>query len=73
MAWTQYIIVGFAFASLFFVLAAFALYWAYRNGQLKNLEDGAKTIFDDEEPMGQVTDEFPTKKDETSSAKKNHE
>ncbi|MCC5834406.1 MAG: cbb3-type cytochrome oxidase assembly protein [Opitutales bacterium] len=73
MAWTHYIIVGFAFASLFFVLAAFALYWAYRNGQLNELEDGAKTIFDDEEPMGQVTDQFPSKKDETSSTKKNHE
>lgn len=73
MGWTQYIVVGFAFASLFFVLAAFALYWAYQNGQLNDLEDGAKTIFDDEEPLGEMTDSFPSKKDRIQSPTNNQE
>lgn len=62
MDWSQYILVGFVFASLFFLAAAAALYWAHRHGQLDNLEKGARSIFDEDEPIGEVTDEFPAKK-----------
>lgn len=62
MEWSQYILIGFLFASLFFVAAALALHWAHRNGQLKNLEKGATSIFDEDEPEGEITDSFPEKR-----------
>ncbi|MEX0326612.1 MAG: cbb3-type cytochrome oxidase assembly protein [Puniceicoccaceae bacterium] len=62
MDWSQYILIGFVFASIFFVAAAMALHWAHKNGQLSNLDQGAQTIFDDDEPMGEVTDQFPKKR-----------
>ena len=40
-------------------LAAF--YWAARSGQFRNLEDGAKSIFDQDEPLGTATDSFADK------------
>lgn len=40
-------------------LAAF--YWAAKTGQFRNLEDGSKSIFDDEEPVGTATDAFADK------------
>jgi cbb3-type cytochrome oxidase maturation protein len=40
-------------------LAAF--YWAAKTGQFRNLEDGSKTIFDDDEPVGTATDAFADK------------
>jgi len=61
MHWGQYILVGFIFASLFFLAAAAALHWAHKHGQLTNLEQGAKSIFDEDEPLGEVTDKFPEK------------
>lgn len=63
MEWSQYILVGFVSASIFFIAAAAALHWAHKHGQLSNLEKGAQTIFDDDEPMGEVTDQFPHKRD----------
>lgn len=36
------------------------LRWAKRNGQFKNLDEGAKVIFDEDEPEGTPTDHFPT-------------
>lgn len=62
MDWSRYILVGFVFASIFFLAAALALHWAHRHGQLNNLEKGAKTIFDEDEPLGEVTDSFPENK-----------
>ncbi|MDA0292614.1 MAG: cbb3-type cytochrome oxidase assembly protein CcoS [Verrucomicrobia bacterium] len=41
-------------------LAAF--YWAAKSGQFRNLEDGAKSIFDRDEPLGTATDAFADKK-----------
>lgn len=40
-------------------LAAF--YWAARTGQFRNLEDGSRCIFDDDEPVGTATDAFADK------------
>jgi nitrogen fixation-related uncharacterized protein len=48
------------FGLLFFFSAVVALVWASRTGQLRNFEEGAKTIFDEEEePEGTQTDFFP--------------
>jgi hypothetical protein len=38
---------AYAICGLFFVLAAVALYWASRNGKLKNLEDSKYTMLED--------------------------
>lgn len=43
-------------AMLVVASAVYGLYWASRKGQLQNLEEGAKVIFDDEEPIGVPTD-----------------
>lgn len=40
-------------------LAAF--YWAAKTGQFRNLEDGSKSIFDGDEPLGTATDTFADK------------
>lgn len=39
--------------------AVWALVWAIRNGQMSNLQAGAESIFDKEEPVGKQTDVFP--------------
>lgn len=42
--------------------AIYALNWAIKTGQFRNIEKGATEIFDDEEPIGRPTDFFPTKR-----------
>jgi len=42
--------------------AVAALYWAAKTGQFRNMEQGSKEIFDEEEPIGQPTDMFFKKK-----------
>lgn len=37
--------------------AAAALAWAFRDGQLSNFARGATSIFDPDEPVGEVTDQ----------------
>jgi nitrogen fixation-related uncharacterized protein len=59
MDWNIYIIFGALIATTFFVAAAIALHWAHKNGQFSNLDQGATSIFDEDEPLGQVTDQFP--------------
>ncbi|QDV08110.1 hypothetical protein Poly30_36460 [Planctomycetes bacterium Poly30] len=36
-----------------------ALIWAVTSGQLAEFQQGATSIFDDDEPIGRMTDEFP--------------
>jgi cbb3-type cytochrome oxidase maturation protein len=36
-----------------------ALVWAVVSGQFGEFQKGATSIFDDEEPIGQMTDSFP--------------
>lgn len=36
-----------------------ALVWAVRSGQLQSFAAGATSIFDDDEPIGEMTDGFP--------------
>jgi hypothetical protein len=40
--------------------AVLALAWAATTGQLARFQAGATSIFDDEEPVGQPTDAFPS-------------
>lgn len=39
--------------------ALLALRWALRTGQFHHTERDALLVFDDEEPLGQVSDRFP--------------
>jgi nitrogen fixation-related uncharacterized protein len=49
--------VALPMAMLVVASAVYGLYWASKKGQLQNLEEGAKVIFDDEEPLGKPTDQ----------------
>ena len=44
---------------LFGGAAALALGWAFKSGQFENVDEGAKTIFGADEPIGEATDAFP--------------
>ena len=44
---------------LFGGAAALALGWAFKSGQFENFDQGAKSIFGDDEPIGEATDAFP--------------
>jgi nitrogen fixation-related uncharacterized protein len=56
--WTTLII--FILGILFFISAVWGLQWAAKNGQFKDLEKGARSIFNEVEPEGIHTDSFPT-------------
>ena len=47
---------------MFFMTGIVVLYWCVKNGQLKDFEKGAKSIFTEEEPEGVQTDFFPGKR-----------
>ncbi|MCU0793136.1 MAG: cbb3-type cytochrome oxidase assembly protein CcoS [Opitutaceae bacterium] len=49
--------VALPMAMLIVASAVYGLYWASKKGQLQDLEEGAKVIFDDEEPIGRPTDQ----------------
>lgn len=49
--------VALPMAMLVVASAVYALYWASKKGELQNLEEGAKVIFDNEEPLGTPTDQ----------------
>lgn len=49
--------VALPMALLIVASAVYGLYWASQKGQLQDLEEGAKIIFDDEEPIGRATDQ----------------
>jgi hypothetical protein len=44
-------------AMIFGGAAVLALAWAFRNGQMSNFARGATSIFDPDEPVGEVTDQ----------------
>ncbi|MFW6049615.1 MAG: cbb3-type cytochrome oxidase assembly protein [Myxococcota bacterium] len=44
---------------LFGITAVWALVWAAGSGQFRDPEEAARSIFDDDEPVGVVTDRFP--------------
>jgi nitrogen fixation-related uncharacterized protein len=47
---------------LFFIVAVSTLYWSVKKGHFRNFEAQANTIFTEEEPEGEISDSFPTKK-----------
>lgn len=55
-----------AYILVFGVLAALSasavwgLWWAMKTGQFAQIQQGAASIFDEEEPIGRKTDAFPT-------------
>jgi nitrogen fixation-related uncharacterized protein len=59
----------FIFGSvLVFGLTAVAgLVWAVRTGQMRNFSVGATSIFDDDEPVGVMTDTFPDAERQTTT------
>ena len=44
---------------IFGITTVWALSWAVRSGQFQGLSQGARVIFDEEEPVGEMTDTFP--------------
>ena len=58
MDWVYYIVV-FGILGLFSGTVIWALWWAVRGGQMSHFQRGATSIFDDDEPVGKVTDAFP--------------
>ncbi len=44
---------------LFGLAVALALGWAFRDGQFDNFQQGARSIFGPDEPIGETTDAFP--------------
>ena len=62
MSWDLYVVILFALASVILAGGAYALHWAYRSGQFSHMKSGSESIFDEDEPMGQVTDRFPEKR-----------
>jgi len=58
MEWIFYT-AAFLIATALSASAVYALYWSSRHGQLRDFERGARSIFDDEEPVGRMTDHFP--------------
>jgi cbb3-type cytochrome oxidase maturation protein len=67
MEWLIYALVSLVAAALT-GSAVYALYWSSRNGQLRDFQRGAISIFDEEEPVGQMTDRFPPKRTKPRAA-----
>ena len=65
--WSNLLIIIICFAGLLLLSAVYALFWASRNGQLKDFEEGAKTIFTEEEPEGKELDSFPGEKSDSET------
>ena len=53
------IVPGIVWLVLFGGAAVLALGWAFRAGQFDNFDQGAKSIFGPDEPIGEPTDAFP--------------
>jgi len=60
MDWAFYLL-ALLVAAAITASAVYALSWAVKTGQFNRLEQDARSIFDEEEPVGQVTDAFPGK------------
>jgi len=58
MEWIFYTL-AFLIAAALTGTAVYALYWSSRHGQLRDFDRGAVSIFDEQEPVGVMTDRFP--------------
>ena len=61
MEWIFYT-AAFLVATAISGTAVYALYWSSKHGQLRDFERGAASIFDEQEPVGKMTDHFPAKR-----------
>lgn len=59
---TKVMLVVLVVLAVFAATAVFGLVWAIRRGHVQDFQRGATSIFDDEEPMGEVSDRFPDMK-----------
>jgi nitrogen fixation-related uncharacterized protein len=66
MAWVFYTL-AFLLAAGLSGMAVYALYWSSKHGQLRDFDRGAASIFDEQEPVGQMTDQFPARRGQRSS------
>ena len=57
--WDEAIVLVVLLGLLFFGTAVYAFVWARRQRQFHDFEKGARSIFNEEEPEGKVTDKFP--------------
>ena len=57
--WSSAILLGLS--------AVGALVWAIHTNQFHGLKEGAASIFDEEEPIGQPTDGFPERHKQTAA------
>ena len=62
MEWDHYILFGSISACIFFAAGALSILWAWKNGQFSNMAQGACSIFDEDEPQGEITDKFPVRR-----------
>jgi len=68
--WNNLLIIVIVFGGLLFLSAIGALFWASRNGQLDEFEEGARSIFPDDEPEDAEFDGFPGAGEKRSRKKK---
>lgn len=61
-----YYVLVFGVVSLFVGSVFWGLWWALKGGQFSDFQRGATSIFDEEEPLGHMTDAFPDRKDEVA-------
>lgn len=61
MTFTDFLMYAMVFGSILFFgsAAVLAMAWAFRNGQFENFSRGSRSIFDADEPIGEMTDRFP--------------
>lgn len=58
-----YYILVFGLIAVFSASVIWGLWWALRGGQFSNFQQGATSIFDEDEPVGRPTDQFPNAAD----------
>ena len=56
---TTYFVLVFGILGLITLSAVLAWYWAVKTDQFTDFKKGATSIFDEDEPVGRVTDAFP--------------
>jgi nitrogen fixation-related uncharacterized protein len=67
MSGTGYALIIFIIGALFFMTAVIALYWASKNGQLRDFDKNANTVFEGVEAEGFESDQFPNKRNKENS------
>ncbi len=56
---SPFILIIFGVIVVFSVTVVWAFAWAAKAGQFSRFEEGARSIFDADEPVGRATDAFP--------------